>query len=109
MSLGAGLLLWYCTAAGLRSSAGALTLSELLLGVVLLTLVAFLRVDVVEDLPGLAADLLRSVVTVELRELELLLVVLSEPLTAEELLELRLVVTVELREPEVDLEPVVPL
>lgn len=88
-----------------------MTLSVLLLGVVLLTLVAFLRVEVVEVLllPGLAADLLRSVETVSLRELELLRVALSVPVTAEELLELRLVVTVELREPEVDLEPVLPL
>lgn len=104
-------MLWYCTAEGLRSTEGALTLSVLLLGVVLLTLVAFLRVEVVEVLllPGLAADLLRSVETVSLRELELLRVALSVPVTAEELLELRLVVTVELREPEVDLEPVLPL
>ncbi len=87
-------------------------LSEVLLGTVLLTLVAFLRVVVVEDLlvPGLAAERLRSVVTACLLELELLLVdVLSEPVTAEELLELRLVVTVELREPEEELEPVLPL
>jgi hypothetical protein len=50
------------------------------------------------------------VVTACLLELELLLVdVLSEPVTAEELLELRLVVTVELREPEEELEPVLPL
>lgn len=88
-----------------------MTLSVLLLGVVLLTLVAFLRVEVVEVLllPGLAADLLRSVETASLRELELLRVALSGPVTVEELLELRLVVTVELREPEVDLEPVLPL
>ena len=67
---------------------------------------------VVEDLlvPGLTAERLRSVVTACLLELELLLVdVLSEPVTAEELLELRLVVTVELREPEEELEPVLPL
>lgn len=91
---------------------GALTLS-VLLGTVLFTLVAFLRVEVeTEDLlvPGLATDLLRSVVTACLLEPELLLdAVLSEPLTTEELLELRLVVTVELREPEEEFEPVLPL
>lgn len=67
---------------------------------------------VVEDLlvPGLASERLRSVVTACLLEAELLLVaVLSEPVTTEELLELRLVVTVELREPEEELEPVLPL
>lgn len=83
----------------------------LLLGTVLFTLVLFLRVVVETDdlpVPELASDLLRSVVTACLLEVELLLVAaLSEPVTAEELLELRLVVTVELREPA--LEPEVPL
>lgn len=97
----------------MRSTAGALTLSLLLLGTVLLTLVAFLRVEVETEgllVPELEADLLRSVVTACLLEPELLLVAaLSEPVTTEELFELRLVVTVELREPEVELEPVLPL
>ena len=89
-----------------------MVLSEVLLGTVLLTLVVFLRVVVVEDLliPEFDAERLRSVVTACLLELELLLVaLLSEPVTTEELLELRLVVTVELRESEEELEPVLPL